>query len=121
MTGTSTIRRYERTALGLEERLPSLARRFSCLAGARGIDPWDPAELHAWIATRGEGGAAWHVGLLLLGLWGRGPWPRFDLLAAAPVLEDPDRQMLVNWLRVWRFDDPGPGRRLQEDASLGGR
>ncbi len=106
MTTVSSIRSYERTDLGLEERLPSLALRFPCLEGALGLEPWDTARLHAWIAGQGEGGAAWHAGLLLLNLWGEGPWPPFDMLAAARTWEDGDKQMFINWLRVWKFDAP---------------
>jgi hypothetical protein len=104
MTSVSSIRSYERADLDLGGRLPSLARRFPSLKGAGGLEPWNPAAFHAWIAERGEGGAAWHAGLLLLNLWGAGPWPPFDLLAAARVWEDGDKQMFVNWLRVWKFD-----------------
>lgn len=104
MTSVSSIRSYERADLDLDNRLPSLARRFPCLAGAGGLEPWDPAAFHAWIAERGEGGPAWHAGLLLLNLWGEGSWPAFDLLAAARAWDDPDKQMFVNWLRVWKFD-----------------
>jgi hypothetical protein len=103
MSSVSSIRAYERPELPLEQRLPSLARRFPCLDGAAGLDPWDPRALHAWIRERGEGSAAWHAGLLLLNLWGRRDWPRFDALAAARVWEEGDKQMFVDWMRVWRF------------------
>jgi hypothetical protein len=102
MTVTS-IRAYERRELPVAERLPSLARRFPCLAGAAGLDPFDPATFHAWATSRGTSSAAYHAALLLLNLYGAGPWERFDVLAAARVWGDADRQMFINWMRVWRF------------------
>ncbi|MCK9458105.1 MAG: hypothetical protein M0R80_00315 [Proteobacteria bacterium] len=102
MTVTS-IRAYERRELPVAERLPSLARRFPCLKGAVGLDPFDPAAFHAWSSSRGQGSAAYHAGLLLLNLYGEGPWERFDVLAAVRVWSDADRQMFINWMRVWRF------------------
>lgn len=102
MTVTS-IRAYERRELPVAERLPSLARRFPCLRGAAGLDPFDPAAFHAWSSSRGPGSAAYHAGLLLLNLYGEGPWERFDVLAALRAWSDADRQMFINWMRVWRF------------------
>ena len=98
----ASIRSYERRDLPLEQRLPSLARRFPCLKGAAGLEPFDPAALHAWTVAQGAGSAAYHAGLFLLNLYGAGPWPPFDVLAAARVWEDADRQMFINWMRVWR-------------------
>ena len=103
MSSVSSIRAYERPDLPLAKRLPSLARRFPCLADAEGVAPWDPERLYAWIRTAGVGGAAWHAGLLLLNLWGEGDWERFDALEAARVWEDGDKQMFINWMRTWRF------------------
>ena len=99
----TAIRAYERSDLPLAERLPSLGRRFPSLAGAAGLDPWEPAALFAWIRERGPGSPAYHSGLLLLNLHGDGPWPHFDVLAAARVWDGPDRQMFIDWMRVWRF------------------
>ena len=99
----TAIRAYERSDLPLDERLPSLGRRFPSLSGAAGLDPWDPERLHDWIRERGPDSPAFHAGLLLLNLQGPGPWPSFDALAAARVWGDEDRQMFINWLRVWRF------------------
>jgi hypothetical protein len=99
----ASIRSYERRDLPLEERLPSLARRFPCLKGAEGLDPFDPAALHEWAKGRGAGAAPYHAALFLLNLYSAGPWEPFDVLAAARVWEDADRQMFINWMRVWRF------------------
>lgn len=99
------IRAYERGDLPLEERLPSLARRFPCLEGARGLEPWDPEKLHRWAGARPGDSPASHAASLILNLWGSGPWDRFDILAAARVWEEADLQTFVDWLRVWRFGD----------------
>ena len=99
----TAIRAYERSDLPLAERLPSLGRRFPSLADAAGLDPWNADRLFAWISERGAQSPAFHAGLLLLNLHGRGPWPPFDVLAAARVWDDEDRQMFIDWMRVWRF------------------
>jgi len=99
----TSIRAYERNDLPIEERLPSLARRFPCLEGAEGIDPWEPEVFHRWVARHPEGDPAFHGGLLLLNLWSRGPWPGFDALAAARVWLEPDRLAFIGWMKVWRF------------------
>ncbi len=101
----AAIRGYERKDLPLDRRLPSLARRFPCLEGARGVDPWAPEEFHGWMTEMGEGTATFHAGLLILNLWQPGHWPRFDLLEAAQVWGESDRQTFINWMRVWRFSD----------------
>ena len=99
------IRAYERGDLPLEERLPSLARRFPCLQGAAGIDPWDPEALHRWAQASPEESSARYAATLVLNLWREGPWDRFDILAAARVWEEADLQTFVDWLRVWRFGE----------------
>ena len=99
----ATIRAYERRDLPIGERLPSLGRRFPCLEDAGGLEPFDPATFHAWIESKGSRSAAYHAGLLLLNLYGAGPWDKFDVLAATRVWDDADRQMFINWMRVWRF------------------
>jgi hypothetical protein len=99
----ASIRAYERRDLPIRERLPSLGRRFPCLKNAAGLDPFDPAAFHAWALARGPGAGEYHAALLLLNLSGDGPWERFDALAAARVWSDADRQMFINWMRVWRF------------------
>jgi hypothetical protein len=103
MAAVASIRAYERSELPVAERLPSLARRFPSLRGAEGLEPFDPDAFHAWMRKKGGCSAAYHTGLLLLNLYGPGPWERFDALAALRVWDDADRQMFVNWLRVWRF------------------
>jgi hypothetical protein len=103
MTAVTSIRAYERRELPIAERLPSLARRFPCLRGAEGLEPFDPGAFHASMRARGDGSAAYHAGLLLLNLYGKGPWERFDALAALRAWGDADRQMFINFMRVWRF------------------
>ena len=98
------IRAYERGDLPLEERLPSLARRFPCLESASGIDPWDPEALHSWARALPSGSAGFHAAHLILNIWGPGPWEGFDLLEAARTWDEADRQTFVDWIRVWRFD-----------------
>jgi hypothetical protein len=103
MATVTSIRAYERSELPVPERLPSLARRFPCLVGAEGIEPFDPGAFHSWMKGKGAGSAAYCAGLLLLNLYGKGPWEPFDALAALRVWGDADRQMFINWMRVWRF------------------
>jgi hypothetical protein len=100
---STTIRAYERADLPLTQRLASLARRFPCLEHARGIDPFDPNELHAWAVAQGSESAAFHAAALLCNLWGDGPWERFDVLNATRVFSDQEKQMFVNWMLSWRF------------------
>ena len=102
MTVTS-IRAYERRELPVADRLPSLARRFPCLKGAAGLEPFDPASFHAWAKSKGPGSGEYHAAILLLNLFGDGAWEKFDVLTAARVWGDADRQMFINWMRVWRF------------------
>ena len=97
------IRAYERSDLPIEEKLPSLARRFTSLADAPGLEPWDPPSFHAWVLEREDGSAARHAGLFILNLFGAGPWDTFDILAATRVWDEGDRQAFINWMRVWRF------------------
>jgi len=96
------IRAYENPDLPLSERLPSLARRFSCISRADGLDPWSPDRFHEWVVGAGEGTPAWHAGHLVLGLWGDGPWERFDAVAAVAAWGDADRRTFANWCLVWR-------------------
>jgi hypothetical protein len=98
-----TIRAYERGDLPLEQRLTSLGRRFPCLEEAQGLDPFEPHRLHTWALDQGVDSGAHHAAVLLLNLWGDGPWDRFDALAAARQWSEADKQMFVNWLLVWRF------------------
>jgi hypothetical protein len=98
-----TIRAYEREDLPLAERLTSLGRRFPCLEQAAGLDPFRPEELRRWAEERGPDDGAYHAAMLLLNLFGEGPWERFDVVAAARLWSDADKQMFVNWMMVWRF------------------
>ena len=98
----SSIRAYERIDLPLEERLPSLARRFHALVTAEGTDPWDANALHNWAQAQKQDSPGRHAGLFLLNLWGPGPWDRFDAIAAVHSWKDQDRVMFANWARVWR-------------------
>jgi hypothetical protein len=98
-----TIRAYERPELPIDERLGSLARRFPCLKGARGVAPFAAAELHAWARTLGAHTPGFHGAMLILNLFGAGPWAPFDAVAAARIWGDADKKMFANWLLVWRF------------------
>jgi hypothetical protein len=100
---STIIRAYERTDLPLVERLTSLARRFPSLEGARGLDPFDADELHAWAEECGRDSAGFHTASLLLNLAGEGPWEQFDALTAVKVWDDQDKAMFVNWMLAWRF------------------
>ncbi len=97
-----SIRAYERSDLPLEEKLSSLGKRFPCLKGARGFDPWDPTVFHAWVSRQENGGSAYHAGHLLLNLSGDGPWEPFDILAARRVWTSDDRQTFIKWMKVWQ-------------------
>ncbi len=97
-----SIRAYERSDLPIEEKLPSLGKRFPCLAGARGLDPWDSTEFYEWVSQQENGGSAYHAGHLLLNLSGDGPWESFDILAARRVWTPDDRQIFINWIKVWQ-------------------
>jgi hypothetical protein len=83
--------------------LPSLARRFPCLEAAKGVEPWNPEILHKWAEDLPRDEPAYHAAALILNLWGSGPWDRFDILFAARVWEEADRQTFVDWLRAWHF------------------
>ncbi len=96
------IRDYENPDLPFERRLPSLARRFTCLKGAAGLEPWSPAALYSWIETAGEGTAAWHAGHLILNLSGPGDWSSFDAIAAVKTWNDEDLTVFTTWARTWR-------------------
>jgi hypothetical protein len=102
MTNRRLIRDYENPALPLEERLPSLARRFACLEGAHGLDPWAPELFQRWIQAQGKGSAAWHAGLLVLGLWDSGPWAEFDAIAAVKSWNEEERTVFATWVRSWK-------------------
>ena len=97
-----SIRSYERKELPLEKRLPSLARRFPSLNRADGVDPWDPEKLNRWVEGCDDP-AAEQAGLLLLGLAGIPTSKPFDVLVAMGCWSDDDRQMFVNFLRIWDF------------------
>jgi hypothetical protein len=96
------IRAYERKDLPLEKRLSSLARRFTPLANAHGINPFEPEVLYEWI-SRSNDIATFQTGLLMLKLAGYETEEHFDLLSAMSAWEDTDRQMFINFLRIWDF------------------
>ncbi len=102
MTAYRLVRDYENPELPLERRLPSLARRFSCLKKADGLEPWSPDDLYTWVTTKGDATPAWHAGHLILNVLGDGPWDRFDAVAAVTVWDDKDRTVFANWVRSWR-------------------
>lgn len=97
-----SIRDYERKELPLEQRLTSLARRFPSLKDADGISPFEPDNLKAWVlACDKEAGV--QSGLLMLQLGGVKMDVPFDVLSAMACWSDEDRQMFVNFLRIWDF------------------
>ncbi|MBN2342189.1 MAG: hypothetical protein JXX29_19930 [Deltaproteobacteria bacterium] len=99
---TVSIRAYEQKDLPLEQRLASLAKRFAALKDAEGISPFSPAALHAYIQNS-DNVAAVQTGLLLLQLAGHPTEEPFELLTAMAAWSDEDRQMFINFLRVWDF------------------
>ena len=102
MSTVHLLRDYENPDLPLEARLPSLARRFPCLKGAPGLDPFSIETFYRWVDTRPEQSAARHAGYLILSLSGKGPWPRFDAVAAIPVFDEENRLVFANWARTWQ-------------------
>lgn len=99
---TVPIRAYERKDLPIEKRLPSLARRFTPLRNAHGISPFDPEALYEWI-SRSNDTATFQTGLLILKLADYETEEHFDLLSAMSSWEEADRQMFINFLRIWDF------------------
>ena len=97
-----SIRAYERSDLPVEEKLPSLGKRFPCLTGASGLDPWDSTVFHEWVSQQENGSSAYHAGHLLLNLFGDGPWEQFDILAARRVWAPDDRLAFIKWIQVWQ-------------------
>jgi hypothetical protein len=95
------VRDYENPALSLEERLPSLARRFSCLNGVGGLNPWSALDFYDWVLMQGESSSAWHAGHLVLNVYGKGPWVGFDAIAAVQVWNEADRGLFAAWARFW--------------------
>ena len=102
MSTVRLLRDYENPDLPLAVRLPSLARRFPCLRGASGLDPFSVMDFHQWVASRPEESAARHAGCLILSLAGDGPWPRFDAVAAISTFDEENRLVFANWARTWR-------------------
>jgi hypothetical protein len=102
MSVVRLLRDYENPELPLEMRLPSLARRFPCLKGAPGLNPFNTGTLHQWLLTRPEDSAARHAGLLILNLGGKGPWATFDAIRAVSVFDEENRTVFANWARSWR-------------------
>ena len=102
MSTVRLLRDYENPDLPLEVRLPSLARRFPCLKGASGLEPFSVEAFHRWVEARPEGSAARHAGRLILSLAGEGPWPRFDAVAAISTFDEENRLVFANWVRTWR-------------------
>ena len=95
------VRDYENPALSLEERLPSLARRFSCLNGAGGLNPWSALNFYDWVLMQGENSSAWHAGHLVLNIYAKGSWVGFDAIAAVQVWNEEDRALFAAWARFW--------------------
>lgn len=73
---------------GGREAMVELARMFPTLAGAAGIEPWDPEALMRWSATSATSGGA-HAVAFLLNVWNsRTDW---RALGAAELGIDDDR------------------------------
>ena len=102
MTGEKLIRDYENTELSKDERIPSLAKRFSSLQPAEGLSPWNPEIFHGWIAKQPQGSAIWHAGHFILNLYGKGPWEAFDAIAARASWSDAERALFANWVKSWK-------------------
>ena len=102
MSSVRLLRDYENPDLSLDVRLPSLARRFPCLKGAPGLEPFCAPAFYTWILTKPEGSAARHAGLLILNLSGEGPWHPFDAIGAIQVFDEENRNVFANWARSWR-------------------
>jgi hypothetical protein len=96
------IRDYENLDLPLERRLPSLARRFPCLRHADGLMPFNAETFHEWLKSRPESTPERHAGLLILNLFGKGPWEPFDAIRAIERFDDESRAVFANWARCWR-------------------
>jgi hypothetical protein len=103
MTAYSIVRDYENPSLSLEERLPSLARRFTCLRDADGLKPWSLKKLHSWVMNTKNGSAAWHAGHMILNLFGTGTWDKFDAIAAVRTWNEADRNLFATWVRNGRL------------------
>ena len=102
MNDNRLVRDYENADLALEERVPSLARRFPCLKNAAGVQPWSAEVFHSWVIDQGEGTAAWHAGHLILNLYCAGPWESFDAISAVSIWNEADRTLFAMWARSWR-------------------
>jgi hypothetical protein len=96
------VRDYENDELPIERRVSSLARRFDCLASARGLEPWSAEALHCFALGQPRDSAAWHASHLILNLVGSGPWAKFDIVGALAVLSEKDRRTLATWVISWR-------------------
>lgn len=99
---TVSIRAYERKDLPLEERLSSLALRFSSMKNAEGISPFSAEILHQWI-QKNSNTATIQTGLLLLHLAEFKTAEPFDVLSAMAAWDENDQQMFINFLRIWDF------------------
>lgn len=99
---TVSIRAYEQKTLPLDQRLSSLAKRFSALEQADGISPFEPSQLYQWVAQSNDV-AAIQTGLLLLQLSQFPTNAQFDVLGAMKAWNEADRQMFINFLRIWDF------------------
>ena len=106
MSSNSLVRDYENPNLSLEQRLPSLARRFPCLERADGLDPWSPNAFYEWALSDGEGTSRWHAAHLVLNLEGKGPWKQFDAIAAIQIFGDADRLVFSSWAKTWKSSAP---------------
>ena len=83
----------------LGERMTELARGFPAMRGARGIDPWEPAELNRWAAGPASHGER-HTVRFLLAVWDPSTaWEagRFDVLEALRVWDLKHRAAFLQW------------------------
>ncbi len=102
MSSVRLLRDYENPDLSLEIRLPSLARRFSCLSEAPGLDPFEPQVFHKWAYEQPPHSPSKHAALMVLNLLSPGKWEPFDALTAVKLFSPHDRDVLANWVRSWR-------------------
>lgn len=103
-----TIRAYEQNNLPLDKRLTSLARRFPCLKNAQGIEPWNAEVFYRWSLDQKKlnneiDNSLNHTCLFLLNLAEYKKCEPFNILSASKVWEDADKQMFINWMRIWKF------------------
>lgn len=100
---TDLIRGYERSDLPIEQRLLSLATRFSSLKDAAGISPWDAKKLELWVQAQTDQQSGYHAGLLLLTIWGESSLGPFDIVSAIQIWDETEKKAFLSWFKGWKF------------------